>query len=89
MDSPSSPEDNNATQGYDQYLDARGLRCPLPLLKAKQALNRLKTGERLAVLASDPGSWEDFARYTELSSHQLATREKQGQDFFFILQKGD
>ncbi len=52
-------------------VDARGLACPLPLLKAKQALNKLPSGACLQVLATDAGSERDFKTFAELSGHQL------------------
>ena len=80
--------DNNAADQPVHQLDARGLHCPLPLLKAKQRLNTMRTGEQLLVIASDPGSWDDFASYAELSSHILVSREQQGDTFHFVLQRG-
>jgi TusA-related sulfurtransferase len=49
----------------DATLDARDLRCPLPVLRAKKALNALAPGQVLAVVASDPDSMEDFRRFCE------------------------
>ncbi|MFT5720330.1 MAG: tRNA 2-thiouridine synthesizing protein A [Motiliproteus sp.] len=54
-----------------QRVDARGLSCPLPLLKAKQALNRLQPGEVLQVLATDAGSVRDFKAFTDQSGDLL------------------
>lgn len=54
-----------------QLVDASGLSCPLPLLKAKQALNRLQPGEVLKVLATDAGSVRDFKAFTDQSGDQL------------------
>jgi len=82
-------DNNNPTAGYDQYLDARNLSCPLPLLKAKQCLNNLDTGQLLFVQTTDPGSWNDFASYANLSAHQLVMRTKQDDTFNFLLQKGE
>lgn len=56
---------------FDVELDARGLNCPLPLLKAKLELNRLASGGRLKVLATDAGSQRDFRLFTRLAGHQL------------------
>lgn len=78
----------NSKNNYDQHLDARSLSCPLPLLKAKQCLNNLDEGQVLFVQASDPGAWEDFASYAELSKHKLLLREKSGDNFHFLLRKG-
>lgn len=85
----STVDNNNLTSRYDQHLDARNLSCPLPLLKAKQCLNKLNAGQLLFVQATDPGSWDDFASYASLSSHQLLEREKSGNNFNFILRKGE
>lgn len=55
----------------DAELDARGLSCPMPLLKAKMELNRLPSGALLKVLATDAGSQRDFRAFTRLAGHQL------------------
>lgn len=55
----------------DATLDARGLRCPLPLLKAKQALNALTSGQSVQILTSDPASVPDFAAYARQVGHQI------------------
>ncbi|WP_025732595.1 sulfurtransferase TusA family protein [Carnimonas nigrificans] len=72
----------------DKMVDARGLACPLPLLKAKQALAAMEAGQRLELWASDPGSWEDIASFATLSAHQLALREKLEGDYHYILVRG-
>ncbi len=58
-------------QRIDQLLDVTGLNCPLPLLKAKQALNRLPSDSYLEVIATDPGSERDFQIFAKQSSYQL------------------
>ena len=55
----------------DERLDLKGLNCPLPLLKAKQALNKMKAGQVLQVLATDAGSVRDFASFARISGHEL------------------
>lgn len=55
----------------DIELDASGLRCPLPLLKAKQALGGMESGECLLVRATDPASVRDFRVYAQHSGHEL------------------
>jgi tRNA 2-thiouridine synthesizing protein A len=68
-------------------LDARGLVCPMPLLKAKQALNAMASGEKLQVKATDQGSWRDFRMFCEHSGHLLLeSREVQG-FYIYLLQK--
>ncbi len=72
----------------DQRLDASGLTCPLPLLKAKQALNRMQSGEILEVLATDPGSVRDFQVFAEQSGHRLlASSEVDGTWCYRLLRK--
>jgi tRNA 2-thiouridine synthesizing protein A len=79
----------------DQELDARGLRCPLPLLKAKQAINDLESGATLRVVATDPGSVRDFQLWSSQSGHELLSfTEKKAGDagednhlFIYILRK--
>ena len=65
---------------HDVELDARGLNCPLPILRAKKALNGMQSGQVLKVVATDPGAVKDFqtfARHTgnELLQHAEADRE--------------
>lgn len=68
-------------------LDACGLRCPMPLLKAKRALNGLAGGERLRVVATDPGSVRDFKVFAAQSGHKLLeSREKNGR-YHYLLEK--
>jgi TusA-related sulfurtransferase len=59
----------------DAELDAVGLDCPMPLLKAKLELNRLASGEVLKVTASDPGSQRDFRSFAKLAGHVLLHEE--------------
>ncbi len=68
-------------------VDARGLSCPLPLLKAKQALNQLQVGEQLRVLATDQGSVRDFKTFSQLSGHLLLSSEEQDGCYIYTLQK--
>lgn len=59
----------------DAELDAVGLDCPMPLLKAKLELNRLPSGAVLKVVASDPGSQRDFRSFAKLAGHALLHEE--------------
>lgn len=66
-------------QPVQQQLDASGLNCPLPLLKAKQVLRNLNAGDLLRVLATDAGSWRDFRTYADLSGQLwLEAAERDG-----------
>ncbi len=77
------------TDGYnfDAVVDACGLQCPLPLLKAKLALNSLNDGEYLQVLATDSGSERDFAVFAEQSGHTLLKNQQTDNYFEFVFQK--
>jgi tRNA 2-thiouridine synthesizing protein A len=70
-----------------EVLDVSGLNCPLPLLKAKQALNRLEPGARLRVIATDPGSVRDFAVFATQSGHRLLESEQRDGAFHYLLEK--
>lgn len=72
----------------DIELDVRGLSCPLPLLKAKQALNRLDTGQVVKVLSTDPGSERDFHVFAEQSGTELLDFQKNEKEFSYCLKKG-
>ncbi|MCE3252413.1 MAG: sulfurtransferase TusA family protein [Cellvibrio sp.] len=68
-------------------LDARGLRCPLPLLKAKQALRNMMAGQVLRVLATDAGSVRDFQSYAHLSGQELLAMEELDGVYCYLLKK--
>lgn len=73
----------------DNRLDACGLPCPLPLLKAKQALSRLEPGQLLEVQATDAGSWQDFETFVAHSDHELLAREAHGDVYHYWIRKGE
>ena len=68
-------------------LDTCGLACPLPLLKAKQALNSMASGERLQVTATDQGSWRDFQVFASHSGHKLLERHQLDGIYHYLLEK--
>jgi len=69
-------------------IDARGLACPLPLLKAKQGLNQLAVGECLQLLATDPGSERDIHAYMSLSAHHLESFSIDAGTYIYLIRKG-
>ena len=73
----------------DAVVDARGLSCPLPLLKAKQALNSMLAGQTLHVMATDAGSERDFQRFAELSGNHLLEARVLDGEFHDWLRKAD
>ncbi|UZJ45828.1 sulfurtransferase TusA family protein [Marinimicrobium sp. C6131] len=68
-------------------VDAQGLRCPLPLLKAKQALRDVAPGEAVRVLATDGGSVRDFQTFAALAGHRLEREESPDGLYIYILVK--
>jgi tRNA 2-thiouridine synthesizing protein A len=68
-------------------VDATGLLCPMPLLKAKRALNAMQSGERLRVLATDQGSVRDFRVFAEQSGHLLLESTEADGIYSYLLQK--
>jgi tRNA 2-thiouridine synthesizing protein A len=75
------------TQKCDLELDLSGLTCPMPLLKTKQALNRLTSGNIIKVTATDPASERDFQVFSEQSGVRLLNTEKIAGKFIYWLQK--
>jgi tRNA 2-thiouridine synthesizing protein A len=63
--------DTNNDIKFDQHLDAKGLNCPLPVLKAKVALNKMQAGEILYVEATDPHATIDFEAYCARTGHDI------------------
>lgn len=68
-------------------LDAKGLNCPLPILRAKKAITPLNAGEILEVLATDPGSVKDFEAFCRTTGHELIDSSQDGDIFRFLLRK--
>ena len=68
-------------------IDTRGLNCPLPILKAKKALAELESGQRLRVLATDPGSLRDFQAFARQTGHALVEQQTVGGEFVHVLQR--
>nr|WP_243647233.1 sulfurtransferase TusA family protein [Aestuariirhabdus litorea] len=76
------------TVAIDVELDAKGLSCPLPLLKAKQALNGMAAGQVLRVEATDAGSVRDFKAFCEVAGHELLASDEHEGVYVHIVQKG-
>ena len=71
----------------DQTLDAKGLNCPLPILKAKKALTAMPAGNTLEVLATDPGAVKDFAAFSRTTGHELVEQSVEGNVYRFVLKR--
>jgi len=72
---------------FDKELDARGLSCPLPILKTKKALNDLTSGQVLKVIATDPGSVKDMEAFANQTGNPLLSQAAENKDFVFFLKK--
>ena len=70
-----------------QELDARGLNCPLPILRAKKTINGMTRGQVLRVLATDPGSVKDFDAFCKQTGNALVSSEQDGGEFIFQICK--
>jgi tRNA 2-thiouridine synthesizing protein A len=71
----------------DAVLDAKGMNCPLPILKTKKALQTMQPGGLLEVLATDPGSVADFESFCRQTGNQLVSSIKEGDVFKFVLKR--
>lgn len=70
-----------------QTLDARGLNCPLPILRTKKAISALASGEVLEVIATDPGSVKDLESFCSQTGHQMLSSSEADGEFFFHICK--
>ncbi len=68
-------------------LDTKGLNCPLPILKARKAINGLAAGDTLRVLATDPGSVQDFQVYCRATGHELLESGEDAGVYSFLIKK--
>ncbi len=71
----------------DKVLDAKGLNCPLPILKAKKALKDIAEGETLEILSTDPGSVADFAAFCRATGNELLEQSDEGGVYTFLIRK--
>jgi tRNA 2-thiouridine synthesizing protein A len=76
-----------AKQRYDVFLDARGLLCPMPLIKTRQALMVVERGATICVLATDPASVDDFTSFCDATGHRLVSTEQKAGLYVFVIEK--
>ena len=69
-------------------LDAKGLSCPLPVVKARLEMDKLGVGDVLQVLATDPGSVADFENWTKMSGHELLDSKQDEGVYSYLIKKG-
>ena len=72
---------------YDKELDARGLACPLPIIKTKKMLNTMTAGQVLKVVSTDAGSVKDMEAFAAQTGDALLGSQTEGMDFVFFLRK--
>ena len=72
---------------FDQELDARGLNCPLPILRATKTLNAMTGGQILKIMATDPGSVKDFEAFAKQTGNELLDSSEVEGEFHFTLKK--
>lgn len=68
-------------------LDARGLNCPLPILRTRKAMAALEIGEVLEVTATDPGSVQDMSSFCSQTGHEMLSNAQDGDAFLFRIRK--
>lgn len=71
----------------NQELDASGLNCPLPILKAKKVLNDMESGQLLRVVATDPGSMRDFQAFARQTGNELIEQTQDGKLFIHVMRR--
>lgn len=72
---------------FDKELDARGLNCPLPILRVKKALAEMKGGEVLKTMATDAGSVKDFQAFCRQTGHELLEYSEANGEYTFFMKK--
>lgn len=72
---------------FQKELDARGLNCPLPILKTKKALAEMVSGQVLRVLATDPGSVRDFQAFAKQTGNELLAHSEENKEFIFFMKR--
>ena len=72
---------------FDKELDAKGLNCPLPILRAKKALAEMTSGQVLRIMATDPGSVKDFAAFAKQTGNELVEQTTEGEQTAHVLRR--
>ncbi|MEW5885328.1 MAG: sulfurtransferase TusA family protein [Pseudomonadota bacterium] len=71
----------------DRELDARGLNCPLPILKAKKALAEMSSGQTLRIIATDSGTVRDFQAFAKQTGNELVEQSNVGPEYISVLRR--
>ncbi len=72
---------------HDKELDARGMNCPLPILRTRKMLNEMTSGQVLRIVATDPGSQKDMEAFAKQTGNPLVSSDQQGAEYVFYMRK--
>jgi TusA-related sulfurtransferase len=72
----------------DKMLDAKGLACPMPIVKTRKAMNDLQTGQVLEIHVTDKGAKADIAAWSKSGGHELVEMEEENDNLKFWIRKG-
>jgi tRNA 2-thiouridine synthesizing protein A len=72
---------------FDKELDARGLNCPLPILRTKKSLAEMQSGQVLKIMATDPGSVKDMQAFAKQTGNELLSSAEAGGEYMFFMKK--
>jgi len=72
---------------FDKELDARGLNCPLPILRTKKSLTDMASGQVLKIIATDPGSVKDFQAFAKQTGNELVSSETANNEFIYFMKR--
>ncbi len=71
----------------DKELNARGLSCPLPILRTKKSLNEMASGQVLRIICTDHGSIKDMQAFTQQTGHELVSSAVENGEYVFLMKK--
>lgn len=77
----------SSTPAVDREVDARGLNCPLPVLRTKKALNEMRSGQIVRIVATDPASVRDFQAFSRQTGNALLDHGEEDGAFWFLMQR--
>jgi tRNA 2-thiouridine synthesizing protein A len=80
-------EAEDKAMNFDKEVDARGLNCPLPILRTKKALTDMTSGQVLRIIATDPGAIRDFQAFAKQTGNVLMEHSANDSEFTFFMQK--
>ena len=82
-----APVEAHVDARIDAHVDARGLSCPMPIVRTAQAVRTTQPGGLIEVLATDPGSTRDFVAWSRATGHELVSQSVDGSTFRFLIRR--